>query len=423
MAALCAAMLASIAACDDGKSSHGNDAGARTQGNASEQAGMHDATPSNGADAEVIAPVGAGAGAGGSKVRSMAGATAGRAAPPSAGRSAGNVGVQTGPGPECNDMAATDQVPNELSCTGLYADIAQKQLAPGMRFFAPALQLWSDGADKQRWIYLPEGTQIDTAVADAWGFPVGTKLFKEFSWQGHRVETRMFWKAEDDLWLKASYHWNEAETSATRFPGGEVDVAGHTYYIPSPKECDQCHKGRADRALGFELISLALPGAEGLTLSELITQGLLSAAPSDGQFAIGDDGTGHAAPALSWLHINCGVSCHNDNSSAEGYSSDLRLRLPSEAIEGGSSAGFDALQTTVGVGAHTPRLRGRIRIVPGSPQDSLLYNLASTRDLANPKNQMPPIASRVLDNDGLMLIEAWIRSMSATGTAANAGGP
>jgi hypothetical protein len=42
----------------------------------------------------------------------------------------------------------------------------------------------------------------------------------------------------------------------------------------------------------------------------------------------------------------------------------------------------------------------------------LLYFLVSTRDPANPKDQMPPIASRVVDDDGVALIEEWIRSMA-----------
>jgi len=109
--------------------------------------------------------------------------------------------------------------------------------------------------------------------------------------------------------------------------------------------------------------------------------------------------------------VNCGVSCHNDNSASEGFSSDLRLRLPAEAIDGSSSAEFEAIATTVGIPAQTPRWLGRTRIVAGSPEDSLLYVLAGTRDPANPKDQMPPIASRMVDSEGLVLIEEWIRSM------------
>ena len=47
--------------------------------------------------------------------------------------------------------------------------------------YAPKFQLWSDSATKKRWIYLPPGSQIDTSDMDFWKFPVGTKVWKEFS--------------------------------------------------------------------------------------------------------------------------------------------------------------------------------------------------------------------------------------------------
>ena len=321
--------------------------------------------------------------------------------------------ITTDGGLDC-EPPPVNQLPSELSCTGLYADLAAKDIASGVREFAPAHELWSDGAEKQRWIALPAGTQIDSSDADDWQFPVGTKLWKEFRWKGQRVETRLFEKTGEGRWLKAAYHWNEDETRATRFAGGEVEVAGDTYYIPSAKECDQCHKGRNDRALGFELASLALPGATGLTLSELVAEELLSDPPAQSEFAIGDDGTGHAAPALAWLHVNCGVSCHNGNPAAEGYSSDLRLRLPAAGLDGRSPSEFDSIATTVGVDAQTPRWLDRKRISPGSPEDSLLYFLANTRDPQNPKDQMPPIASRRVDEDGIMRLQTWISSLPAT---------
>jgi hypothetical protein len=332
-------------------------------------------------------------------------------APGDGGRTPRDSGASAG-GHDCVEVP--NQPPELLSCAGLYADIEAKDVEADVHEFAPAHELWSDGAEKQRWIHLPEGTQIDSSDPGDFRFPVGTKLFKEFSWNGHRVETRMFWKTGEGRWLKAAYHWNEDETAAVRFAGGEVDVAGETYYIPSAKECDQCHKGRADRALGFELISLGLSGASGLTLDELIERGLLSETPAQTELEIGDDGTGNAAAALGWLHVNCGVSCHNGNPAAEGYSSDLRLRLPADGVFGGSTAGVDALTTTVDIPAQTPRWSDRTRIVPGSPEDSLLYVLASTRDPAKPKDQMPPIASRRVHDDGLRLLEAWISSMPAS---------
>jgi hypothetical protein len=289
--------------------------------------------------------------------------------------------------------------------------VATKELAPGVQAYTPAHVLWSDGAEKERWIYLPQGTQIDNSDPDEWHFPVGTKLFKQFSHNGHRAETRLFWKAAEGRWLKTAYQWNADETAATRFAGGDVDVAGDTYYIPSPKECDQCHKGRDDRALGFEQVSLGLPEAQGLTLSELVRQGLLSQPPARTDLQIGDDGTGHAPAALGWLHVNCGVSCHSSNSNADAYKTNMFLRLSADQLDGRSSADFDSIRTTVGVATRTPRWLGHQRIAPGSPGDSFLYTLANMRNPANMKDQMPPIASRMVDSDDLALVATWIESM------------
>jgi hypothetical protein len=328
--------------------------------------------------------------------------------------SGGGGGAVAAPNPAaiagCEDEPV-NQLPDDLRCAGLYADLARKQVAASARAFKPATELWSDAASKQRWIYLPPGTKIDNSDPDSWMFPIGTKLYKEFSWNGRRVETRIFWKEGDKHWLKATYHWSADESSALRFDGGQVDVAGKAYFIPAAKDCDRCHKGREEKILGFEQVSLGLAGATGLTLQELVKAGLLTDPPSGSSFSIGDDGTGQAAPALRWMHANCGVSCHNANTAAEGYSSDLRLRLPAEGIDGRSPAEFDSLRTTIGVASSTPEWRNRTRITKGSPRNSLLYQLASVRNIADPDNQMPPVASRVVDAEGIMLLERWITSM------------
>ena len=191
-----------------------------------------------------------------------------------------------------------------------------------------------------------------------------------------------------------------------------MEAAGDTYYIPSGKECKQCHKGRRDRALGFEATLLSLPGAQGFTMADLLERDLLTDPPDEDEtYEIGDDGSGKAAAALGYLHVNCGVSCHNGFSASEGFASDLRLRLPGGEIDGRSSEDFDSVTTTIGVDATTPRWGGNIRIVPGSPEQSLLYRLISTRDPNNPKDQMPPIASAVVDEEGIKAVEEWIRSL------------
>ena len=44
------------------------------------------------------------------------------------------------------------------------------------RLISPRYPLWSDGAEKQRYLSLPPGTQIDTSNMDDWKFPVGTRV-------------------------------------------------------------------------------------------------------------------------------------------------------------------------------------------------------------------------------------------------------
>lgn len=306
---------------------------------------------------------------------------------------------------------SANQPPDDLACTGLYSDVSSKQLAPGVRMYEPAAELWSDGADKTRWIFLPPDSQIDVSNPDEWSFPIGTQLFKEFQWHGRRAETRMFWKVSAGYWQRAAYRWNADETQAERFGGGMVDVGGESYYIPTAAECDLCHKGRTDSVLGFDAILLGLPGASGLTLPELIQAGRLTDASRVSALALADDGTGYGARALPWLHANCGVSCHTANSAAEAYSTGLQFRLLAADLDGSSTADVAARLTTIGVPAVTQRWRGGVRLVAGLPADSLMYKLLSTRDPMSPRDRMPPIASRIVPADGARLIADWISAM------------
>jgi hypothetical protein len=313
--------------------------------------------------------------------------------------------------------------PSTLACTGLYADIATKTVAPDVRFYLPAVPLWSDGAEKTRWIWLPPGTRIDTSNPNEWAFPVGTKVWKEFVRNGKRIETRLFQKVDNGpppIWHHATYAWNADESAAVVSGGGDLvlDSDGGTYHIPIPAECDKCHNGRTDHLLGFEQVSLGLQGAQGLTLPELAKEGLIAPVPAQLQLIIGDDGTGAAAPALAWIHINCGVTCHNANSNATGYGTRMHLRLDPMLLDGRpvTISAFDSLKTTIGVPATSPAwvTTHWIRIVPGDPSRSLLVQLISNRGTNNPaRGQMPPIASLIVDRDDVAKVVEWVSKMAS----------
>jgi hypothetical protein len=87
------------------------------------------------------------------------------------------------------DARASADPPLHLHETGLFAAGSPAGTGPGVMSFTPQYALWSDGAAKRRWLYLPPGTQIDAANPDAWEFPRGTRLWKEFA-HDRAVETR-----------------------------------------------------------------------------------------------------------------------------------------------------------------------------------------------------------------------------------------
>jgi len=318
----------------------------------------------------------------------------------------------------CGDPKAT--VPPELRCTGLYADPATKTVAAENRAYTPGLVFWSDGADKARWLYLPPGATIDTSDMDEWSFPIGTKAWKEFKIAGKRIETRFFWKRDDSGWVWTTYRWTDDESTATRLDDGAKVGA---YEIPNSDGCVSCHNGRVDRLLGVEAIALALPTATGVTLATLKADGRLSAPPAYSTLSLPDDAPGKAAPALGWLHVNCGVTCHNGSTFAEAAYSKLFMRLSAKGYlaDGGTPlvTQTDTYKTAAADGGvpigdsgtyQSYRVAGYKRITPGDAAHSLVPALAASRvtDGGSRFQQMPPLVTHTVDDAGLDAVRAWI---------------
>lgn len=297
-------------------------------------------------------------------------------------------------------MALT--LPELLSATGLYVTGSADELAPGVHPYEPRYALWSDGADKQRYLLIPEGTQIDTSDMDEWRFPVGTKVWKEFSRDGKRLETRLFWKTGTNLWRKVAYVWNDGGTDAVASKRGAQNVHGTTHDVPEEGACDSCHEGRPDFLLGVSAIQLA-HGGSGTTLSSLAAAGLLTDPPA-GDLALPDE---PAWNALGYLHANCG-NCHNPRSLAwDRVDLDLWLKT---ADVGGAVTATRSYQSAVGV-AVTETIGSSpitVRITAGQPAQSMVIERMKTRgsELA-----MPPTASEQVDGDGVAAISAWIEDL------------
>src|SRR5262249_19185387 len=122
--------------------------------------------------------------------------------------------------PARGQTARTDW-PRKLSATGLFAPTAQNRPHPGLIPHPVNAPLWSDGADKERFIALP-GTRAMTFSEDGpWRFPEGTVLVKTFSLERtagnpasrRRVETRLLTFQQDD-WQGYSYRWDDDQADA-----------------------------------------------------------------------------------------------------------------------------------------------------------------------------------------------------------------
>ncbi|MFO0551328.1 MAG: hypothetical protein U0271_23260 [Polyangiaceae bacterium] len=276
--------------------------------------------------------------------------------------------------------------------------------------------LWSDGAEKQRYLTLPPGETIDTSDMDAWIFPVGTKAFKEFRLDGKLVETRLLWKRSSDKWEHATYIWDADARTATLNTSKDPTVLEGGYEIPGTPNCDKCHNGGSDHLLGVEAIALALPTAQGVTLSVLADEGSLTAPPTPTTISLPEDATGKAAAALGYMHANCGMACHSER----GLSGFTNLYLRLKADELWPSAGepvatveaTDAYVTGVNqdviLATYVQAFPGTKLITPGSHAESLAWVVADLRG----EHQMPPIVTHQVDEAGTQTMADWFDALA-----------
>jgi hypothetical protein len=305
-----------------------------------------------------------------------------------------------------------------LSATGLY-NPGSKEVRAGIRPWTPQYPLWSDAGVKRRFIFLPPGTQIDTRDMDRWVFPVGTKIWKEFSYQGRRVETRLIEKvaasAAPGSWTYKAFQWLPDESDAILASGDGVKDAspttfGTTHDIPSAGECLGCHSRGGDGVLGFEALQLSgdvdplvLPDGQRLpgdvTLDDLVSAALVTTAPARAPRIVSESAIGRWS--MGFLHANCG-NCHNPQGPAA--STGLLLRHESGVTRERDEATYATAVNQLMAVYH----RGTYRISGGSPDDSLLLVRMNTRVVGD---QMPPSGTKAVDADAVGRLRQWILTL------------
>lgn len=291
-------------------------------------------------------------------------------------------------------LAPDDPLPERLSEVGLYEDVAALTAYADVVGYAPKHPLYSNGLDKERHLYLPDGTVIEVDGGPAWNFPVGAILAKTFSYEGAPVETRLLFRKSEG-WDYGLYQWLPDRSDAEVIRGNWIEVPVElvegelTHTLPSRLDCRTCHETHeavaASPVIGISDLQTAADLIEAEVFSETPTTTAVRGR------------TDEETVALSYFVGNC-IACHNDGDSINSAFS----LYPK-----------DAVANTVDQPTESETAEG-IRVVPGDPEQSVLYITvveAGTAGYRGPFKAMPPIGADVIDPDASAVLGAWIESL------------
>jgi uncharacterized repeat protein (TIGR03806 family) len=304
--------------------------------------------------------------------------------------------------------------------------------------------LFSDYAEKLRFVKLPRGAAVAYRAEGVLDFPVGTVIAKTFAYPVDArdpasplrlLETRIL-EREPEGWVGRPYVWNEEQTEARlEITGGArpvtwIDAEGrtrdHEYRVPNANQCKGCHRteGRTMLPIGPRIAQLnrdfAYESGVENQLAHWARVGVLAGAPEPAEAPrepVWDDpATGSVDErARAWLDINC-AHCHNPDGPARTSNLDLRYAQTDPTLLG-------VYKSPVAAGRGSgDRLHD---IVPGEPDRSiLLFRLESV----DPGVMMPELGRSLVHEEGIALVRRWIEAMpdpfgaAGLGAAERAGG-
>jgi hypothetical protein len=295
--------------------------------------------------------------------------------------------------------------PETFSEVGLYPFAPDlERVPPGALLYEPAWPLYSNGSSKARYLVLPEGERIDNSMVP-WVFPVGTLLFKTFSFEepgwARVAETRVLRRAADD-WEYAAYLWRDGGGEAdllalkNQVPVGIAAPEPFPHLVPNRLQCRKCHESAPTRVLGFSELALSEPPAGGgpTQLEIFAAAGLFSSAPPAAPERI-EHPDATTRQVLGYLEGNC-THCHNGGSEANP-AFDLQHTV--------------ALENIIDHPTESSASAAGIRVVPGAPEESILF-LAFSGEGTDPEiKAMPPLGVERRDAAAVELLRTWIESL------------
>ena len=303
----------------------------------------------------------------------------------------------TAPQPVAQELILGDTFPPRLSDFHFFeAGAPSKRVMP----YHLNTPLFSDYADKDRYVFVPEGQTMGYRDEGVLDIPVGSALIKTFRYGATKVETRVMLHRASG-WVALPYVW-QGDDAVLKRAGTRVAVSdnGRTidYAVPNVNQCKECHAlGSAMTPIGPKARNLN----DGTQLAAWTSAGLLDRAPASAPRIprFDEAATPVAARARAYLDVNCG-HCHNP----QGAASNSGLNLTWGTTD----------QTALGIGKH-PVAAGRgsggmeVAIDPGHPERSIMiHRMASTE----PGVAMPELGRSSVHKEGVALIGDWIAGMT-----------
>lgn len=319
---------------------------------------------------------------------------------------------------EVVSMGATlnDSYPNKLSEWSLFEDMSDfMSPSEGTFLYTINSPLFTDYAQKARFIKLPSGAKMGYSPNEVLDFPDGSLLVKHFYYpadfikpqeQKRILETRLLINKQGE-WDAIVYQWNQEQTDADRLVlGGQVpiewtDVHGElqrvNYTIPSQPQCKSCHEINGKMTpIGPSVRQLNRDNQ----LQTWARKGLLELPGDDLPKLIDyqDLNQTLAQRARAWLEINC-AHCHR----REGPAKNTGLYLLASEEE---SYRVGVKKPPVAAGKGSGDLK--YSIVPGRPDESILVHRIASLE---PGEMMPELGRKMNHEEGIQLIKQWIQEM------------
>ena len=338
--------------------------------------------------------------------------------------------------------AGKNGAPALLSATTAFADLAALRVGPGIVPYTVNNPLWSDGANKQRWVAIPEAEKATFNAHDAWDFPIGTVFIKHFSLprdnanptgEQIRVETRFLIYGDDDQPYGITYRWRPDQSDADLMtditPDSPLVVtystgAKRTWNIPNQEQCMSCHRGKiGDNGVKYFALGVLThqlnreyqyPSGRSLNQLQAWSElGLLdnsydrtqvSSYPASVSLDAPLDaakGVTNELKVRSYLSSNCAM-CHFGGTNVECPTLDARFTRVSDV--GNSAQRVQAL-------INQPTQDGvDVLIRPKQPDMSMVL-MRMNRSGVWTTLQMPPLGRTLVDTKAVGVMRSWISEL------------